>query len=155
MAWTNPPTIATGDVYTSALFNTITVAANYPASETVLTWGTEDFDTDSMFTTTAPSKITFNTAGKYFVAVNVRPQNSSRSQASIFLNSTTTTGTRVAFGDVPIGGAASDPLVTAWTVRSFSAGDFITATINRVGTTGTENIIGEAAPVFLAQWAGG
>lgn len=40
------------------------------STTTSLTFNTEDFDTDTMFTTADPAKITIKTAGKYMVGAN-------------------------------------------------------------------------------------
>lgn len=84
--YTAVPTVTAGDVYTASAYNTYTstnvsnlivppmcklVAATTQSvansTDTTLTLGTSEIDTDSMGTTGAAAKITINTAGVYMV----------------------------------------------------------------------------------------
>lgn len=175
MAYTAPPTVATGDVHTAALWNTyirddISFLAAPPMCRVRATtshalaaatytfvphFGTEDFDTNTMHSTTSTGirrRITIKTKGKYYVSAcaDLGPLASTSHILAIERNSTAA-GTQAKWLAYDLGAAGANRML-ADTIYSFSTGDYIVCSA-RTNTTGT--VIGTTAPdrvVFSAMW---
>lgn len=90
MGWVNPSTIATATLVTAARWNQDVVSnteflARPPSvrvqkstdqsitnnTHTMVSWNAESWDTDTMWSSTAPTRIDINTSGKYLVTAFV------------------------------------------------------------------------------------
>lgn len=133
------------------VFHSTSQSISAGAGETALAFNGEQYDTNTMHdTATNNSRITFNTAGKYYVFGCVAWQSSTVGfrTASIRLN-----GTTLIVRDNKRSLGTHDTNVSC--VYNFSTGDYIELTVAQTSTAAL-NVLRTAnySPEFGAQWQG-
>lgn len=150
MGYTPPDTVTGSSVLTAALWNQqvrdneewlrkrpmcqVHRLTTWTASGTAISWTTTAaFDTDSMFSSATPTRITFKTAGIYSISsyiVAVGAANWSLAQTQYWLN-----GSLFFVSNHTESTAAASYSVEAQTVIDAAANDYIEANVALTGTT--------------------
>ena len=148
-------TVTTGGGYTQGarVYNSAAISVSNGV-DTVMTFDTEAYDTDTMHSTVSNTgRLTCNTAGKYLIVGNVRWDTSSASYryAAIRLNGTTFIALNIvepASASVP-----TEQIVT--TIYDLAANDYVELIANQ-GTGGALDaaLASPRAPAFMAQRIG-
>lgn len=124
-------------------------------TNTILTFDTENFDTDAMHSTASNTgRITFNTPGTYRVSATVTlvtPGTGAGVYTSIFIRKNGATTLRGS--TTPTVNAAVDTLVTVSTLVSAVAGDYVEAMVYQNTGVSVNAQLGEGT-VLEAEWAG-
>jgi hypothetical protein len=163
MAWTAPSTWVAGAVLTAAELNeqlrdnmvALSVAPSclvrrttsltgYTATSAIA-WNDAAFDTDSMFSAGAPTRITINTTGIYninFAGVTTSATTMTLTSTAIAVNGTDISG-------LYITATGNGAFITSSVVASLTAGDYVTVGINY--GSGSAFVISGAATTSLAQ----
>lgn len=175
MPYTSPATVVTATTITSTWGNSVKAATDYLANppacrvynsgnisvpnniETVLTFDSERWDTNSMHSTSSlTSRITFNTAGLYLVWGGVSfvgAADYSRIYGAIKLNGIT----YLALEDMEPNATTNTKYFTVDTIYKFAVGDYIEVYVSQVnGAAAARNA--SANPnrslEFSATWIG-
>ncbi|HOW90758.1 MAG TPA: hypothetical protein PK883_00460 [Anaerolineaceae bacterium] len=109
----------------------LTVTTDFASSTTIanISWETEVFDTDTMFSSANPARVTFTTAGLYFVSLQVVFSSGtelSYRHAGMYLNGNT--GSLIAGMTLPAITSTVIP-INVGTIYPFTAGQYLTAKV--------------------------
>ncbi len=173
MAWTTPRTWVVGETPTAAQFNAhvrdnLNFLYGAPscrvyhnaaqsianATETSLAFNTERFDNDTMHAAGDDTKITFTTAGRYFLAVSVEfPANATGYRQVSIRHSVGTV--KVAVDLLPVSSAGATSALSADTVYAMAAAEYVDARVYQ-SSGGALNVNSTSAysPEFMAHWMG-
>lgn len=171
MPYVDPGAVTTGTTITSTWGNAVRDAeqflANPPACRvynsavqsvangvnTMLTFNSERFDTDSMHSTaTNTSRITINTAGVYMLTASISfaPNATGRRQLAFRINGATYIA---AHAEVPISGLEHEMALAA--VWKFAAADYVeVSALQTSGGALNVSAAGNYTPEFSAVWVG-
>ena len=177
--YTAAGTVAAGDVYTAAAHNIIATDVNNfivppmcrlvcaasqtitTATDTLVTLGTNEFDTDSMGTTGASAKITINTTGIYQVSYSITlgPNAGGTFRAATIVKNGTgspNAGTGLFWGTAPFSGAYTTTFRGSG-LLSLTAADYLQLSVYQ--DSGSSVLIGHSAQLipatfFSAVWVG-
>ncbi len=159
MAFSNPSTKAVGSVLTAANWNEQVANTDFlarPPSVSLtrtteqalgttawrsVAWQSEGWDTDTMWSSTAPTRIDINTAGKYQVSANI-PFTATAGNVTVRAGITVGGSTTAAPNNGVVldnGSAAADKAVSLTRVLSLTSTQFVR--INVSGSSGANAII--------------
>ena len=166
-------TVAAGDVYTAAAHNIIATDINNfivppscrlvrttnqtitTSTDTIVSMGSSEYDTDSMGTTGASSRITINTTGLYVISMDARfTPVPAAFGVVIFIAKGAGTGTRLV--DVRAATSATAAVyLSGSTVVSLSATDYLTPYVYQTrGSNLDLNVDSGLAASLTATWIG-
>lgn len=162
MAWVAPSTRATGATITAAIWNQDAVAnpkflARPPSVRLTksteqsvannvwrsLSWNTEAWDTDTMWSSTAATRVDINTAGKYLVTASCEFAGSTagtvRAIGIATAGSSTATPTAISVNHAPPDLGDDGPTLMVHTILSFTATQFLRVQVKQ-DTGGALNV---------------
>lgn len=175
MAYTTPVTATAAELITVQKFNeqimdNISFLANPPAcrvynsanvsipnnSATSLTFNSERYDTDSMHSTSsATSRITFNTAGIYVVSGTIQlAADSDYTLVQLGIQADSITNLALIRDMATVNDSR---ILTVTTTYKFAVNSFVELQVRQVNTSGAANnvlAVGNYSPEFSACWIG-